>query len=129
MSSANLPGIRALSGTSASRSPTKTIRKRRAIGLFFASGRRLNDAALLLLVLPRDPEISGEVFFLTPRKIGGAVVRNCVRRRMREIFRRWIHRPGDRWVYGWMAKRAAASLDFWQLKEKMVRLAARAREM
>lgn len=88
----------------------------------------MNDAALLLLVLPREPGLVGDVFFATPRKIGNAVIRNRVRRRMREIFRCSVCRLDDPWIYGWVAKRTAASLDFWHLKEKMVTLAARARE-
>ncbi|WP_196799566.1 ribonuclease P protein component [Verrucomicrobium sp. 3C] len=117
-----------LSGSLVGLPSTKTIRKTRAIGLFFASGRRLNDGALLLLILPRASESEGVVFFVTPRKIGNAVVRNRVRRRMREVFRRWVYRADDPWMYGWVAKRSAASLDFWRLKEKMVALATRAQE-
>ncbi|CAB4242900.1 putative Ribonuclease P protein component [Methylacidimicrobium sp. AP8] len=105
---------------------TKTIRKRRAIQLFFAAGKPFHDSALLLLVLPRETAIEGDVFFATPRKIGNAVVRNRVRRRMREVFRRWIWRPDDPFIYGWIARRQAALLDFWRLKEKMTRLSARA---
>ncbi|MDD4934107.1 MAG: ribonuclease P protein component [Methylacidiphilaceae bacterium] len=123
-----MPVTRALSRSPTGLPPTKTIRKTRAVGLFFASGRRLNDGALLLLVLPRDPGLEGEVFFVTPRKIGNAVLRNRVRRRMREVFRRCIYRFDDPWMYGWVAKRSAASLDFWRLREKMVALATRARE-
>jgi ribonuclease P protein component len=63
---------------------------------------------------------------ITSRRLGGAVVRNRVRRRLREIVRRHQHdlRPG-RWIV-LIAKRDAARASYRALEDEWLRLAKRA---
>ena len=51
---------------------------------------------MTLNFIPRDAVKSGEtgtVAFLTPKRLGPATVRNQLRRRMREIYRRHLAQP------------------------------------
>ena len=61
------------------------------------------------------------------RKVGGAVIRNRVRRRIREIYRRWKGRqqlpPIDLLVH---AKPPAATAEFSDLERELERLLHRA---
>jgi ribonuclease P protein component len=63
------------------------------------------------------------------RKVGGAVVRHRVKRRVREIYRRWEHRrrlPAlDLVVH---AKRQAGEADFEALRSEMIGLLEPLRE-
>jgi ribonuclease P protein component len=64
--------------------------------------------------------------FITSRQVGGAVVRNRVRRRLREIVRQ--HQHGlrqDLWIV-LIAKRDAASASYRTLEDEWLRLARRA---
>lgn len=64
--------------------------------------------------------------FITSRRLGRAVVRNRVRRRLREIVRR--HQPGLRgsfWIV-LIARAAAASASYAALEDEWLRLAKRA---
>jgi ribonuclease P protein component len=60
----------------------------------------------------------------TGRRVGSAVVRNRVRRRLREILRGWEH-PGDR---GWdvlvVARPASAGATFPELRAAVLKLLA-----
>ncbi|CAF0701074.1 ribonuclease P protein component [Candidatus Methylacidithermus pantelleriae] len=89
----------------------------------FSEGTRWSDPAVLLFTLPKeDPSEPAEVAFLVSRKLKRAVLRNRLRRRMREIYRRWVG-VGDKPYYlAWVAREPATQLDFWSLREKMLRL-------
>ena len=64
--------------------------------------------------------------FVTSRKIGGAVVRNRVRRRLREIVRKHQHEIVEaRWVVI-IARPSAARASYGELEGEWLRLAKRA---
>jgi ribonuclease P protein component len=66
------------------------------------------------------------VAFLTPKKIGGAAVRNRLRRRMREIYRRSLGPAQPAFHLVWIARPAAADLPFEELRDCMTALIRRA---
>lgn len=63
--------------------------------------------------------------FITSKRVGGAVVRNLVRRRLREICRQ--ERPGisPGWLVVTVAKSAAAQAAYGDLREEWLLLARR----
>jgi ribonuclease P protein component len=66
------------------------------------------------------------VGFITTRRLGGAVVRNRVRRRLREIVRRHQHDlRQDFWIV-LIARRDAANASYRALEDEWLRLARRA---
>jgi ribonuclease P protein component len=81
---------------------------------------------LMLNVAPMDNSGPWRVGFVTSRRVGGAVVRNRVRRRLREIVRKHQH---DLRAGFWMvlvARRDAANASYQQLEHEWLRLATRA---
>jgi ribonuclease P protein component len=62
------------------------LRKRREFEACYASGVRLSGR--LLQVFVRSSSDSSRIGISVPRRAGGAAVRNRLRRRVREIFRR-----------------------------------------
>jgi ribonuclease P protein component len=58
----------------------------------------------------------------TGRKLGGAVVRNRVRRRLREILRAWDHPEDLRWDVLVVARPASAVASFAELRTVVLRL-------
>jgi len=67
------------------------LRKRREFEECYVSGVRVSGRHLLLFLLPRGDAEGGRLGISVGKRSGGAVVRNRLRRRLREIFRR--HRP------------------------------------
>jgi ribonuclease P protein component len=66
------------------------------------------------------------VGFVTSRRLGSAVIRNRVRRRLREIVRQHQHDLGqDFWIV-LIAKRDAAKASYRALEDEWLRLARRA---
>jgi ribonuclease P protein component len=90
------------------------------------SGRSLRSNLLTLAVLDvREPD-AFRIGIITSRKIGRAVVRNRVRRRLREIVRRHQHEvSADKWIVI-IAQRSGASATYRQLEDEWLRLAKRA---
>jgi ribonuclease P protein component len=65
------------------------LRQRREFEECYASGTRVSGRHLLVFVLPaRDPAARARLGISVSKRVGDAVVRNRVRRRLREIFRR-----------------------------------------
>ena len=89
-------------------------------------GRAVRGGLLMLSVLPVDGEKRFRVGLITSRRVGGAVVRNRVRRRLREIVRRNQQAlKGGIWFVV-IARRSAAQTDSAALEAEWLRLAQRA---
>jgi ribonuclease P protein component len=102
----------------------RIIRWRTTFNLTRQRGRRFNNRWMTLSVLPREPEAadSATVAFLTPKRLGPASLRNKLRRRMREIYRRHLARSDEGVYLVWIARSGASELDFDGLKENMLEL-------
>lgn len=89
-----------------------------------AEGRAHSGRYLTLGVLPGRP--ASRVGLITSKRVGGAVDRNRVRRRLRELARmtrsEWA--PGV-WIVA-IARRAAVTASFAELQAEWMRLAIRA---
>src|SRR5438132_14161919 len=89
-------------------------------------GRVTRGHFLSLAVLSLSAEEGLQAGFITPRKVGGAVVRNRVRRRLREIVRRHQHDIlGGAWIVT-IASSRAAHATYPALEDEWLRLAKRA---
>ena len=89
-------------------------------------GRAVRGGLLILSVLPVDGEKRFRVGLITSCRVGGAVARNRVRRRLREIVRRNQQAlKGGIWFVV-IARRSAAQTDSAVLEAEWLRLARRA---
>jgi ribonuclease P protein component len=89
-------------------------------------GSTVGGGLLMLGVLPVEGEKSFRLGLITSRRVGGAVVRNRVRRRLREIIRRHQHAlTHGVWVVV-VARPAAAGANSAPLEAEWLRLAGRA---
>jgi ribonuclease P protein component len=89
-------------------------------------GKSWTGKHLTLGILFRASERAARLGIVTTRRIGHAVVRNRVRRRLREIFRLNQHRLNSGvWIVT-VARVSAARATFHQLERDWLRLADRA---
>ena len=91
-----------------------------------AEGRAFHGKAMVVSVLPGVPDGRTRIGFITSRRVGGAVVRNRARRRLREVVRadRPQLSPGC-WIVI-IAKTAAAAAPFPDVQKEWRNLAKRA---
>ena len=90
------------------------------------NGITQRDKLLIVNAMPMDDSDPWRAGFVTSRRLGGAVVRNRVRRRLREIVRRHQHelRQGVWLVI--IARHEAATARYSALEDEWLRLARRA---
>ena len=106
----------------------RIIRRRTVFDATRNQGRRVSNRYLTLNYLSRDAVKTGEtgtVAFLTPKRLGAATVRNRLRRRMREIYRRHLAQPSETTWLVWVARPPALELPFEELKKCMTALLKR----
>lgn len=83
-------------------------------------------AAFLLHATPAASAGDGPHFgFTTPRALGKAVVRNRIRRRMREAVRLEQHLFAPGWSVVFNPRRVLAAVSFEALRKEVARVAAR----
>lgn len=115
---------------------------KRADSFSFPRARRLTQASeyervkrdgftrrgklLIASVVPVENSGPCRVGFVTSRRIGGAVVRNRVRRRLREIVRRHQRTLREGFWIVLIARREAADASYRALEHEWLRLARRA---
>ncbi|OFW68014.1 MAG: ribonuclease P protein component [Actinobacteria bacterium RBG_13_63_9] len=99
------------------------LRRRKDFDAVFQRGKALSNRLLVLRSAPNHLQ-HNRYGFITSKRLGGAVVRNRVRRRLREGIRSLPARPG--WDVVVSARNAAAQADFQQLKTAVANLFARA---
>jgi ribonuclease P protein component len=85
--------------------------------------------SLMILGVVEDESVESVPFragFVTSKRVGGAVVRNRVRRRLRDIVRQRQHSLRDGIWLVVIARPAAARASYRQLEDEWLRLAKRA---
>ena len=103
----------------------RIIRRRAVFDATRNKGRRVSNRYLALNFLSRDavkPGETGTVAFLTPKRVGTAAKRTQLRRRMREIYRRYLAQPDEKAYLVWVARALALELPFEELKKCMTAL-------
>ena len=80
---------------------------------------------LMLNVMPVENSGPWRAGFVTSGRLGGAVVRNRVRRRLREIVRRHQHELRQDFWFIIVARREAATANYGTLEDEWLRLARR----
>jgi ribonuclease P protein component len=101
--------------------------RRRADFLDAASGTKVRGQAFVLQARPRRDDAPARVGFTVSRKVGNAVERNRVRRRLREAVRQSGSermRPGHDYVL--IGRRAALEATFDRMQEELNRALQRA---
>ncbi len=87
-----MPGPRASPREEALSSPER-LRRRAEFLRCYQRGRRRHGAFVILYAAAQEPRLEHARLGITvSRKVGGAVVRNRLKRRIREIYRRWPRR-------------------------------------
>lgn len=88
-------------------------------------GQSFHGKLMVLSVLKSEPGAGTRIGIVTSRRVGGAVQRNRVRRRLREIVR--LARPelSSGFMLVLIARPAAAAAEFQALREDWTRLARR----
>jgi len=104
--------------------PEERLRRRADFLRCYERGSRRYGRLVTLHVVERGPEAMGPRLGITvTRKVGGAVVRHKIKRRIREIYRRWSQRrqlPAyDLLLH---AKPRAREADFTALETEIQRL-------
>jgi ribonuclease P protein component len=90
------------------------------------SGIKQGSKLLGLNFAPVQSSAPCRVGFIVSRRIGGAVIRNRVRRRLREIVHRHQHDLRSGFWIVLVARRGAASASYHELEHELLRLARRA---
>ena len=96
---------------------------RREFEAVFTAGKSWANDLVALRVLPNGSE-SNRYGFAVGKRLGGAVVRNRVKRRMREVVRLTRIRSG--WDMVFIARQTAAETDYHALRKATEELLARA---
>jgi ribonuclease P protein component len=128
------PRPRSTSGATGQRLPSErlpseqTVRRRADYLRCYRTGRRRQGSLALLYFVPNQLE-GPRLGITASRKVGNAVVRHRLKRRIKEIYRRWQDRsqlpPLDLVVH---LKPEAGKSDFPALKAEVLRLLSGLRE-
>jgi ribonuclease P protein component len=100
------------------------LRRRADFDRVFQHGRHNSARLLAVRSIPNEGELSRYAFAISKR-VGNAVVRNRVRRRLREVLRLSPVREGFDIVI--TVRTDAATASFWDLKAELAMLLKRAR--
>ncbi len=100
------------------------LRKNSQFAAVYRQGRSRSNRWVVMRALPNGLALS-RFGFAVGRRLGKAVVRNLVRRRLREALRLLPVKPG--WDVVFIARSEAVEADFWRLRAAAAGLLQRAR--
>jgi ribonuclease P protein component len=114
-------------GSSNSRAFPKSSRilKSRDFRKVYDEGTRMNSPSFAAFFLKTSTETCPHFGFTTPKAIGKAVVRNRVRRRMREAVRLEQNLFAAGWSIVFNPRRSLAAVSFEALRKEVAKVAAR----
>ncbi len=97
-----------------------TLRRRRDFDRLFESGQRYYDKLLVTVVRQRPEADQARVAFIVGKKVDKrAVVRNRVKRRLREVWRREVSQPPVGSDIAFVASPTSAQASYCDLAEVM----------
>ena len=99
------------------------LRHRKDFAAAYRQGRTLGNQLLVVRVRPNGTGVT-RFGFVAGKIVGGAVVRNLVKRRLREAARSIETRPGLDIVIG--ARKTSAAVDYRKLRQALAALIKRA---
>jgi ribonuclease P protein component len=99
----------------------RRLRKRGQFLATYEAGQRAHGRLAVVFGARRDDRESWRLGLTATRKLGGAVVRNRLRRQGREIFRRWGERLPAGWDFVLNFKHGAAQASQADLKADLLR--------
>jgi len=88
-------------------------------------GAKFSGPLFSAFYLRNNGEEGVKVGFTCPRALGGAVVRNRIRRRVREAVRKYLDRMGAGWEIVINPRQRAMSVPFPQLEQEVEKLIQR----
>ena len=91
-----------------------------------ASGKSWTGKHLVLAILTREINVAPRIGIIATKRVGNAVSRNKIRRRIREIFRLNQHRIKQGFWVVTIARLSAAKAAFDELQRDWLRLVERA---
>lgn len=101
----------------------RRLRRRKDFAAAYREGRVYGNQLLVLRVVPHDGDVA-RFGFVTGKAVGGAVVRNRVKRRLRAVADSVQAAPGLDIVIG--ARRTAADANYYALQQALTSLMKRA---
>lgn len=101
------------------------IKSKNAFQIVYKTGRSVVDSMSVMYVLAND-EKNIKIGFAVGKKMGNAVVRNRVKRLMREVFRHRRSELKDSIHIIWVARRKLIAADIYTYDRIFMRLAKRA---
>ena len=98
------------------------LKSKKSFQLVYAKGRTVVDAMSVFYILPQEDD-NVQIGLAVGKKLGCAVIRNRVKRLMREVFR--IHQAELKKGYQivWMARRKLTKADYKTFESVFLRLA------
>ena len=105
---------------------SRRLRRRSEYERVRRDGTTRHGKLLMLNVAPMENSDPSRAGFVTSRRLGAAVVRNRVRRRLREIVRQHQHELRAGFWFVLVAKNAAVNARYRSLEDEWLRLARRA---
>lgn len=102
-----------------------SLKKNREFHFVYRTGKS-SGGSFAVLIVARARHSSVKVGFSVSKKVGNAVTRNFVKRRLRELFRPYLHqiKPGSSLVF--VARPCAATMSYPALRVGMEKLLRRA---
>ncbi len=101
------------------------IKSKNAFQIVYKTGRSVVDSMSVMYVLPNE-EKTVKIGFAVGKKMGSAVVRNRVKRMMREVFRHRRSERRDSVQIIWVARKKLIEADIYTYDRIFMRLAKRA---
>jgi ribonuclease P protein component len=103
--------------------------KRSEFERVYAAGQRTGCSYFSVLFFhnPMAPEAPARAGLTTPRRLGNAVVRNHLRRRMREAIRLEMHRAAPGWDFVFHPRNAASDVALDRLRAELGKVFDRCR--
>ncbi len=104
------------------------LKSSRSFDIIYKKGRGVSEPSMTLVHLASKYN-NIKVGFVTGKKVGKSVVRNKVKRRMREAFRTLIPRVKEGYSYIFVAKAPIAEMDYHEILLTMERILVKAEKI